>query len=503
MRHINTPIMLFTFCVLVFASLANARPIAQSDPEDILRSWVEVINAGDATQYEPFIREHFAPRLIEAYPMSDHVGMFEEIRSDYGTLTLHSIRTQTDDRIAGLIHTEQDQWLLVTLYVDPESGKLRGVGLDDGVDSPDVMDAPKATDLDSWSQSIQAYASGRAEKDQFSGTLLMQLDGQEVTQGVWGEASKRYHVPNNLDTKFNLGSMNKMFTAVCIAQLVQAGKLSYEDLVGKHLPDYPNSEVREKVTIHHLLSHTSGMGSHFTPEFIESAKDRYRDFHTYVDLFADTELAFEPGERFSYSNAGFFVMGLIIEALSDETYYEYVRTNLTGPAGMTNTDCYDLDLPVPNLATGYTQQQFDEPEREDHADWMDALGSWRANTLMHSVKGGPAGGGYSTVRDLGLFAKALTDGTLINAKQLKILTTPSMPVEPGGDGSTRGYGYGFGCGTLANGTAYFGHSGGFPGINSVLHIYPERNGFATAMSNYDGGASPIVSHAERVMPEQK
>ncbi len=337
----------------------------------------------------------------------------------------------------------------------------------------------------------------------FSGTVLIRLKGREICRGVWGEASKRYGVANRIDTKFNLGSMNKMFTAVSIAQLAEKALLSFDDPVGKYLPDYPNSDVREKVTIHHLLSHTSGMGSHFTEEYMDSARDKYRHFTEYIKLFADEPLAFEPGDHFAYSNAGFFVLGMIIEAVSGESYYDYIRQNICTPAGMTNTDCYDVDLPVPNLATGYTQQRFDEPTQDDQADWMDRLGPWRSNSFMHSIKGGPAGGGYSTVEDLAQFSQALTDGTLISIKQLEIMTTSKTPIRTGEGDSTSGYGYGFATGTLADGTAYFGHSGGFPGINSVMHIFPDRDGVIVVMSNYDGGAIPIASFAERIMPNRK
>jgi CubicO group peptidase (beta-lactamase class C family) len=477
--------------VAVMAASALTTPAAAQDAAgQQLRALIEVLNhADDGAAVESFINAHFSPGMISVFPMADHVGFFRQIFDESAPLELHSIRSNDGGRLTALLKGKGDQWLLLSMGF--KDGRIDGLGLDDNADSPDVLDAAPAASGGDWGAGIQKYAADLAGRDSFSGAVLAQFNGNEVCRGVWGEASKRYGVPNAIDTKFNLGSMNKMFTAVCIAQLVDRGKLSFDDPVGKHLPDYPNEAVRETVTLHHLLSHTSGMGSHFTEEFIEGAKDQYRHFTSYLSLFADEPLAFEPGERFAYSNAGFFVLGMIVEAASGESYYDYVRNHICAPAGMINTDCYDMDLPVPNLAMGYTTQRFDEPAVEDQAPWMEPLGGWRENTVMHSIKGGPAGGGFSTVEDLGRFARALMDGTLLNAE-----------TRTGDDGSTRSYGYGFGVGTLADGTIYFGHSGGFPGINSHLNMFPGRDAFIAAMSNYDGGASPIATHAGRIMPSK-
>src|SRR4029079_18801807 len=127
-------------------------------------------------------------------------------------------------------------------------------------------------------------------------------DGKPVFQNAYGLASKAYNVPNRIETKFNLGSMNKMFTAVAVAQLVERGKLSFDDTVGKVLPDYPNREVAEKVKIHHLLTHTSGLDDYFTPPFFESSRERFRAVKDHLPLFVNQPLKFQPGERWSYSN---------------------------------------------------------------------------------------------------------------------------------------------------------------------------------------------------------
>ena len=161
-------------------------------------------------------------------------------------------------------------------------------------------------------------------------------------------------IPNRLDTKFNLGSMNKMFTAVCIAQLVEQGKLAYDDKIDKYLSDYPNSDAARKVTIHHLLTHTSGLGDFFNDKW-RAKQFRVKKVREYFPFFAEEKLKFEPGSKWSYSNAGFMVLGAIVEQVAGQDYFEYVREHVYKPAGMVNTDAFELDHDVPNLAIGYTQ----------------------------------------------------------------------------------------------------------------------------------------------------
>lgn len=184
--------------------------------------------------------------------------------------------------------------------------------------------------------------------------------------------------------------MNKMFTAVAISQLAERGKLSFDDPVSKYLStDWLPREVGDKVKIEHLLTHTSGLGSHFTDELMNASRELYRDVDDYKPIVARQTPSFEAGTDWGYSNAGFLLLGAIVESVSGQTYFEYVRENVAKPAGMINTDCYDMDRPIENLALGYIK----EPATDDQPEW-------RSNIFMHVAKGGPAGGGYSTVEDL-------------------------------------------------------------------------------------------------------
>lgn len=325
---------------------------------------------------------------------------------------------------------------------------------------------------------VKAYVGQLVAEEKFSGALLIAKDGKPLLTQAFGLASIAHQVPNRIDTKFNLGSMNKMFTAVAIAQLAEQGKLAFDDPLAKHLPDYPNQDVATKVTIHHLLTHTSGLADYFNDKFMEASRARFRTVQDFFPLFVDEPLLFEPGSRWEYSNSNFMVLGAIVEAVSGQRYFDYVREHIYQPAGMINTDAYELDHEIPNLATGYTRAPGDS--------------EWRNNLFVHVIKGGPAGGGYSTVEDLFHFAQALTDHQLLSAESTTLITTGKVAL-PGSDDAQ--YAYGFGE-EMVNGYRRFGHSGGFQGINSQLNIYPDLGYVVAVMGNYDPPAASRV--AERI-----
>jgi CubicO group peptidase (beta-lactamase class C family) len=229
------------------------------------------------------------------------------------------------------------------------------------------------------------------------------------------------------------------------------------------------------VTIHQLLTHTSGMGDYWNALF-DSHWWEVKTIKQLADLTANDELEFEPGDHFSYSNAGPVVLGLIIEAVSGMDYYDYIREHVYKPAGMINSDCYDLDLPIPNLAIGYTKSDV----------YGNRTDEWHNNWFMHASKGGPAGGGFSTVEDLLAFDKALRNNVLLTKPYFDTLTTGK--VEMGGPDFM--YAYLFGD-ELDRGHRIIGHNGGAPGISAVLDMYMDMGYTVAVLSNYDMAAEII------------
>ena len=211
---------------------------------------------------------------------------------------------------------------------------------------------------------------------------------------------------------------------------------------------------------------------------MEAAKDRFRTVRDFFPLFVDKPLEFEPGSRFRYSNAGFMILGAVIEEVSGRSYFDYVRDHVYKPAGMTDTDAYEMDQDTANLATGYTRENL---------QGQSVAGPRRNNLFLHVVKGGPAGGGFSTAEDLIRFARALRGHRLLGPELTERVMAGKVESFPG-----EKYAYGF-SEEVVNGHRVVGHGGGFPGINSQLDIFSGLGYDVAVMSNYDPPAAMQVA----------
>jgi CubicO group peptidase (beta-lactamase class C family) len=274
--------------------------------------------------------------------------------------------------------------------------------------------------------------------------------------------------------------MNKMFTAVAVLQLAQAGKIKLTDPLGKYLTDYPNKDLASKVTIHHLLTHTGGTGDFFGPEF-DKHRLELRTLQDYVKLYGQRSVEFEPGSRWAYSNYGFLLLGVLVEKVSGQSYYDYVAEHVYKPAGMTLTASLAEDEPVPGRSVGYTHRRPRGPGDST------VPAAWVPNTDTLPYRGTSAGGGYSTVEDFLRFANALESHKLLDAEHTELLTTGIVDT-----GGGEKYGYGFGERTFG-GIHCFGHGGGAPGMNGDLEICPQAGYVVAVLANLDPPAAGRVS----------
>ena len=329
-------------------------------------------------------------------------------------------------------------------------------------------------------QAVAALADHAAERtraDEFAGAVLVARHGKVLLQDAWGRADRKAGTANTPATRFRIGSMNKMFTAVATLQLVEAHKLALDDPIGKHLPDYPNKEVAAKVTVRHLLTHTGGTGDIFGPEF-DQHRLQLREHRDYLKLYGRRGLTQEPGARFEYSNYGFVLLGALIEHVTGESYDDYVGGHVFRPAGMHSTGALPESVVVPHRAVGYLRAS-------PGSDWV-------PNTDTLPWRGTAAGGGYSTVGDLLRFAQALNSGRLLSEATLAEATRPH----------NQQYGFGFGVqgqGSLGS----YGHGGGAPGMNGELRIFPELGYVVVSLSNLDPpAASELVEFFTLRMPDQ-
>ena len=459
---------------------APAKAEFPSTPEGKLaRGLFEAINSGDKAAIKSFIEANLSSRELKENGAEDIVALSFRLYSQSGGFELgQMLPARVPGEVRFSARTRRgNYWIQIATRLDKvEPTKLDGFGFrripDPEAEKADAWSTLKMSEADAVFE-IERHVAKAAADDRFSGVVLVAKGDRVIFNKAYGLADKANNIPNKLDTKFNLGSMNKMFTSVAIAQLVQAGKLSYDTTIAKVLPEYPNKETAAKITVHQLLTHTSGLGDFFKPEFFQN-REKYRNPKDYFPVFANDPLRFEPGKSWSYSNAGFIVLGAIVENASGQNYFEYMRDRIFMPAGMKDTASYAVKDIVPNLGTGYTR--FDNG---------DPLGiEPRVNNVMTMpMKGSPAGGGYSTPPDLLRFAQALRTNKLVNAELTEKLTGGKVDTPMGSK-----YGYGF-IEEMLDGRSVRGHSGGAPGINSYLNIFWDGSYTVIVQGNYDPPAA--------------
>lgn len=307
------------------------------------------------------------------------------------------------------------------------------------------------------------FDAWEAERD-LSGAVLMTRAGEVVFEGCYGYADRATGLPVTPATRFALASVTKMFTAVAVVDLVSSGALTFETPVVDVLPPErrPSTLLRE-VTVHHLLCHTSGIADYCeededSPFYLEDygelwvqrpsyAMERPADF---LPLFGDLPPYRHPGTQFQYSNAGYVVLGLVIEEVTGRPFTDVVQQRVFDRAGMTASGFFRLDEAVPDVATGYLPR-------------TDPAAPWRSNIYRVPVIGGADGGAHSTTRDLDRFLHAYADGTLLG-DQLDRVLAPHADV---GDGFFEGYG------VHLYPDGRYGHGGGDPGVAVLVNRWPE------------------------------
>jgi CubicO group peptidase (beta-lactamase class C family) len=452
----------------------------------VFRQWLAAYNAADIEALRAFHRANSPADEVEGRTALDlifrrrtgGIDPYGVIRSEDFELTIVGRSRLTELWIEGLMAVSPDP----PHHLLGLGGRPVAAPGDQALGEP-LTDDDLRAELDRYLRKLTAA-------DAFAGTVLVARDGAPLYTGGFGLADREAGVPNGVETRFNLGSMNKMFTAVAIAQLVEGGAIALHEPVGRYLADLPPA-IAGTVTVHHLLTHTSGLGDFFGPEF-ERVKETLRSPRDYFPLFIDRPLRFAPGERWDYSNAGFILLGAIIETAGGEDYFDYIRAHVYAPAGMTASDSYEKHAAVPDLARGYTN-----PLPPDPADLRaeDAFKPLVDNLEILPRMGSSAGGGYSTVTDLLRFDRALRAGRLVSPPMAETLMTGKVSL-PFDDGER--YGYGF-QEERYRGTRISGHGGGFPGVSSKLDIYLDLGYTVAVLANVDGGAQPVVAKIRELL----
>ncbi|HKO99977.1 MAG TPA: serine hydrolase domain-containing protein [Pyrinomonadaceae bacterium] len=464
MNHRNYPLLAAAFLLFIAPACFAQTQFPDTPAGTQTKAWLEAFNAGDLEKYKEFLSKNLPDRLERA---ARHM----ESRQASGGLELKKIDESTPTKLVALVQERNsDQFLRMTAEVNAAAPyKMTRLDLQ-GIPRPAEFALPHLSESELIA-ALRKKLDAEAAADRFSGAALVARNGKTVFAQAYGLSDRDKKIANTLKTRFRLGSMNKMFTAVAALQLVEKGKLDLKAPFGNYLTDYPNKDVASKVTIEQLLSHTGGTGDIFGPEF-EKKRLELKTLQDYVTLYGNRAPVYEAGSRWQYSNYGFLLLGVLIEKVSGQSYYDYVRDHIFKPAGMTATASEPEDQVVADRSIGYTRFGGN---------------SLRPNTDTLPYRGSSAGGGYSTVEDLLKFATALQAHKLLNAQSTEMLTTGKVDTPGGGK-----YAYGF-QDAMANGARCFGHGGGAPGMNGELKICPGPGYVIAVLANMDPPAASRVA----------
>lgn len=435
------------------ASVLFGQDIPDSPNGALVKAYVRAFNEGRPDSVRSFFERYVSREALATKPVDERAARLLDLRSRLQSLRINRVVRSAEKEMVLAATTGSGEELFLVFEFDVSSTvTLASLRFETELDTTDGRPLSRSRFLDE----TNALLDELAQNDRFSGTVLIADNDSVLLARAFGYSEKRHRTLNLVETKYNLGSINKLFTRIAILQLAESGKLSLSDAVGAHLPEYPNRDVASSVTISQLLDMTSGLGDFFGERYDRTPKNQLRSLKDYVPLFIDDPLQFKPGTKRSYSNAGYILLGLIIEARTGLDYYTYVKKHIFEPAGMTHTDWYEMNSTTPNLATGYSRAN-------DRAPWV-------SNIYTAPMKGSSAGGGYSTVHDMLSFRQSLTAGRLLGPRYTRFVLTEDMsvpePVLP-----------------VTEGGLFV--AGGAPGINSALEYDAATGRTVIVLSNLD------------------
>lgn len=369
------------------------------------------VSGPDGAAIRAFVEENWAASALAARPAESRAASLERVFRDLAGGTVESIlvASPTEAKIVAR-NAARDLWFEFDVELEPAAPrKVVGVGIKvdqqpPGGGEPEPSGEGGPLSEAEARQLVAAEIERRAAEDRFSGVLVVEQAGRRLFEHAAGWADRENRIPVTIDTKFGIASIGKSFTEVVVRQLAAEGLLDLSAPLAQVLPDYPNRDVAARVTPAQLLDHSSGLGD-FTEALYSprgAALGSPRALSDYLPLFVDEPLRFEPGSRSRYSNSGYLVLGLVIEKLTGESYFDAVRRRVFAPAGMTDSGWAAASERVPGRAIGYFRG-------------AGPGGPLRANTAVERGAGTSAGGGYSTAADLLRFAEALASGKLLPA----------------------------------------------------------------------------------------
>jgi CubicO group peptidase (beta-lactamase class C family) len=429
----------------------------------LVNSWMNACNTATLERLRQWSADNLSSENIGRMNADDQAQWYFEFCSTNRGLRVAEIK-QSDARSVSLVmvSSKSDVWFDVSMAAD-DRGKLDQAFIEPT--TPDESTMPKDLGDAAIARQVRRRVAALSSAGAFSGIVVVARGTQVIVSASGGYADRTRKTPITDTTQFALGSMGKLFTAAAVGQLVDQGKLSFDNTVGQFFPDYPNQTVRDKVTVGMLLSHTAGLGDFLSKRTPEMRKDGVKRAADFMPLYDREDVKFAPGTSWAYSNAGEALAGAIVEKVAGEDYPDYLRRHIFAAAGMTDSDPDFVPLVSEKLVVPYTKALPHGRSAEWHV--ADRSG------------GSPAGGAISTAHDLILFADAFRGGQLMSKSTFAEMTTPH---DKGGVSGTYGYAVGI---HSTYGKTYVGHNGGFQGVNTEIFIFLDSPYTVVVLANQD------------------
>jgi CubicO group peptidase (beta-lactamase class C family) len=338
-------------------------------------------------------------------------------------------------------------------------------------------------------QRIEDCIDSQTEPEPFSGVVYLTKGEEVLFAEGYGFAIRTESIPNTVDTRFQTASGCKILTSVAVCQLVEKGALRFDTLLSECVDvEFPNHSP--DITIHHLLTHNSGITSYFEEDVDPDYEALWKDLPMYnvrgprdfLPLFQHKKMKFSPGERFDYNDGGYILLGIVIESLTGMSFPAFVQENVFNPAGMKDSGYF----PTNQL-----------PERTAYAYIKNPDGTWRTNFFAVPIVGAPDGGAYTTAPDMARFWKALTENKLLNADTAELLLKTQIATS--WKSPYTHYGYGVWIDWPEKAVRKFFVEGSDPGVALRSAIYPDEDITLTVIGNTGDALWPLYREIEKIL----
>jgi CubicO group peptidase (beta-lactamase class C family) len=479
---------LLVAAILVASSTLPLHAQARIPPDSAaayrLQEFVGVLNQGDSGALRDYISQNFAPASLERLPLDRFVQWYGELYNrtrGVDLIRMESTPTRADALLRGHLF---GGWETLGLELEPKPPHRIIRDFTPDLQAP-TSPSPPGTDRERVER-LRSVLRTLSDAEAFSGVVLLARADSVLFGIAYGPEDAENDRPNQMDTRFQLGSITKSFTAVAVAQLAEAGKLSFDDPLTTYFPHFPVTGA-ERVLIRHLLSHTSGVADNI--RVCDRVKDcpthprTIDDYVRQVELAQEETLLFRPGTAWNYSNSNFDLLGKIVELVSGEPYHEYIQTHIFRPAGMTGAGLFRPGELPSRLAVPYDREFVRGAVR---------LLPHRFDAAQIDL-GSPDGGAYATAADLLRFARALQAGKLVQPATVELLLSPKPEL------TAPDWGFGF---QVNPRMGIAGHGGTWVGVSAALDMFLRSGYTAVVLSNVSYGREPTRSQVRLLIPTQ-